>query len=501
MTKTRKTASGRKGAGTRRLPGVQPTTHQQTRRTAKGRKGAAKKAPAVPRILAAADSTQTNLHKINHLVVLMLENRSFDHMLGYLSLTGALPGVDGLAPGMENRYEGTSYPIHHLQQTAFASNQDPCHRGACVTEQLGAENGGFVQNYAKTHPRDSHPGRVMGYYDSTELLTYDHLAREFCVCDKWFSSVPGATWPNRLYAVTGHAADSKDNKTPPLYKLPSFIRHLDARHISWRWYAHDIATLRLIDDEYFMGHFTHFYHFEKVPSWLLGKPKTFLDHAAAGDLAAVSWIDPKYTDWGSPTAGNDDHPPADVRAGQELVFMVYHALVTSPAWEQTVLVVLYDEHGGFYDHVSPHSVGPAADDSVAFRTYGVRVPALIVSPWVGRGSVSHMVFDHTSIIKTVLLRFCQRRDGRIPDMGARVTAANHIGSLLTEATARPPTASTTYQPVIDQIAQWKSDQYRSQVHARSAKDHVPSQPLTDFQQGLLAAQQRLRRHGLPPGQL
>jgi phospholipase C len=112
-----------------------------------------------------------------------------------------------------------------------------------------------------------------------------------------------------------------------------------------------------------------------------------------------------------------------------------------------------------------------------------------------------MVFDHTSIIKTVLLRFCQRRDGRIPDMGARVTAANHIGSLLTEATARPPTASTTYQPVIDQIAQWKSDQYRSQVHARSAKDHVPSQPPTDFQQGLLAAQQRLRRHGLPPGQL
>lgn len=491
MAKTRTPARKPKGAATRHSHNIQQ----------KGRKSAAKKALAFPSILAVSDPTQANLEKFDHIVVLMLENRSFNHMLGYLSLTGTLPGVDGLAEGMENHYEGKSYPIHHLQQTAFESDQDPCHSGTCVAEQLGTNNDGFVSNYARTHATDPDPGRVMGYYNTTELPTYDHLAREFCVCDKWFSSVPGSTWPNRLYAVTGRAAGSKDNKTPPIYNLASFIRHLDKRRISWRWYAHDIATLRLIDSDYFVGSYNHFYHFDKVPPWVLAKPKTFLDHAAAGDLAAVSWIDPNFTDWGSPTTGNDDHPPADVRAGQELVFTVYHALVNSPVWEQTVLVVLYDEHGGFYDHVSPQSVGPVADDSPAFRTYGVRVPALVVSPWVGRGSVSHTVFDHTSIIKTVLLRFCQQRDGRIPDMGARVTAANHLGSLLTETTARPPTSVASYQAVIDQLARWKSDQYRLQVHSRIAKDGISGRHPTDFQKGLIAAQQRLQRRGLPPGQL
>lgn len=115
------------------------------------------------------------------------------------------------------------------------------------------------------------------------------------------------------------------------------MRHLDAKGASWRWYAHDVATLRLIDDRYRIGHYAHFFFFEKGPpssDWLTSKPKTFLDHVASGDLAAVSWVDPDFTSWGSPTLSNDDHPPSDVSAGQELVLKLYNAVINSPVWEK-----------------------------------------------------------------------------------------------------------------------------------------------------------------------
>src|SRR5262249_9419522 len=172
----------------------------------------------------AADPAAANLQKIDNIVVLMMENRSFDHMLGYLKLEGNRGDVDGLTPGLSNSDGQKSYSIHHLNHTALRSNQDPCHSGQCVADQLRNNNGGFVANYIKTHPNDPERDPVMGYYNKSELVTYDYLAGEFTVCDQWFSSVPGATWPNRLYAVTGRAAGSKDNKTVPFYNLPAFVR-------------------------------------------------------------------------------------------------------------------------------------------------------------------------------------------------------------------------------------------------------------------------------------
>src|SRR5207249_4918135 len=148
--------------------------------------------------------------------------------------------------------------------------------------------------------------------------------------------------------------------------------------------------------------------------------------AKEGRLPAVAWIDPNF---GYPMHGayeNDDHPPADIVAGQELALKVYHAVTQSPLWEKSLLIIVYDEHGGFYDH-APQI--PAQDDDARFRQYGARVPALIVSPWVKRQSANHTCFDHTSIIKTILLRFCRTSNG-IPNMGARVNAANHLGGLL-----------------------------------------------------------------------
>jgi len=199
---------------------------------------------------AAADPTLRNLSRIDHIVVLMLENRSFDHMLGYLKLEAGLP-VDGLERSMSNRHAGKTYSVHHLTSTKLTKEQDPGHGGADVKEQLASGNGGFVSNYARHNPKDPNPGTVMGYYNGTDLPVYDHLVREYAVCDRWFCSVPGATWPNRLYAVCGRAAGSKDNKRQPLYAVPSFVRHLDRAKVSWRWYAHEyVATLRMTDDRY-----------------------------------------------------------------------------------------------------------------------------------------------------------------------------------------------------------------------------------------------------------
>lgn len=447
-------------------------------------------------VSAGTDPAQENLNKIEHIVVLVMENRSFDHMLGYLKLEAGRDDVDGLVNGMSNTHAGKTYHIHHLDKTAFGEKQDPCHDGDCVTEQLSGGNGGFVRNYAATHPGDPDPGLVMGYFNGTDLPIYDHLAREFAICDRWFCSVDGATWPNRLYAVTGRADGKKVNKKVPLYSLPSFVRHLDAQKVSWRWYCHDVATLRVTDEKYRIGSFNHFAYFDRRT--LLSR-KSFLDDAASGNLAAVSWIDPNFVDVGfvGPSGSNDDHPPSDVLAGQELVLKLYNAVINGPKWKKTMLVIIYDEHGGFYDHVPTQA---AADDNPNFRTYGVRVPAIIASPWVERGKVSSMVFDHTSIIKTILLRFCKRADGTIPDMGERVGKANHLGSLLTQGSPRAAPPASVYQHAVDIIAQWKSSQFKSKLKMQGFGLAPPTPELNELQEGVIAAKRRLRAEGLPEGQ-
>ncbi|MGI8801612.1 MAG: phospholipase C, partial [Solirubrobacteraceae bacterium] len=402
-----------------------------------------------------------NLAKIDHIVVVMLENRSFDHMLGYLSLEGGRPDVDGLAVGMANQHDGRTYPPFHFESP---DPLDPDHSGAAVARQINdGRMDGFVAAYARALAAcgqlGADPGGVMGYFNASDVPVYDHLAAEFAICDRWHSSVPGATWPNRLYALTGGADGTCDDpKPPPIYNKASFVRHLDAAGVGWRWYSYAPATLRCIDSEYLVGHDGHFAYVDRVKlRWdpMLDRGMTidagsssFLEDAVAGDLAPVSWIDPDFLDLGlvGPSSA-DDHPPADVFGGQELVFRVYDALAAGPKWDRTLLIVTYDEHGGFHDHVPP----PAAPDDPPWGTYGVRVPALVASPWVPRGVVSHTLFDHTSIIRTILERFCS--DELVPRhglravghwlepghpryVGARVEAATGLGELLGAPAAR-----------------------------------------------------------------
>jgi phospholipase C len=439
-----------------------------------------------------------SLEKVDHVVVLMMENRSFDHMLGYLGLPGGLPGLDGLQSAGTNSYSGRDYQVEHLVPPDSRSQIDPYHGGSDVDEQLAGENGGFVANYAKRHPAD--PGVIMGYFDGVDLPVYDHLARQYCVCDRWFSSTPGATWPNRLYAITGRCDDTREDLSPPLYFLPSIMRYLNDG--DWRWYSNDPGSLRLVDQRYRLGHRDNFAYFDRravdaivqVGEDLIVNPKAgFLDDAANGNLPKLSWIDPNYYDLrilGQPS--NDDHPPTDVRAGQALVWSVYRALAAGPAWEKTLLIVTYDEHGGFYDHVVPPQDAPG--DTPELRRYGVRVPALVISPWIDAGAVSHTLFDHTSILKTILLRFCRDGSGTIPDMGPRVSAANDLSALLNAAAPHPVPDG---QAVSEQIVKWHLDNITEEVHRP-----VPAGDITrieGFAAGIAAASRLLRDWGLPAG--
>jgi len=485
-------------------------------------------AAAVPptpeqRVPAPDDPAAKRLEQIEHIVVVMLENHSFDHMLGYLSLPAELGGrgrddVDGLS-GPEvnfNPHAGTPYPIHHLEQTRFDGEaEDPNHSGEAVDEQLANGGQGFVENFARYSEAKANqlgvpapdPGLVMGYYDGDDLPVYDHLAAEYCVVDRWFSSVPGATWPNRLYSLAGRAAGSRDDVSPPIYGLPTFIRYLDEASVDWRWYSFDPATLRAADPEYRLSHHDRFGYVDarklSIEEEVIGKlteKESLLDDIAAGNLAQVSWIDPHFKDLSvlGPDS-NDDHPPADVLAGQDLILTIYHALSSNPTtWPKTVLVIVYDEHGGFYDHVAPPA---ATDDHPDFRRLGVRVPALIVSPLVDAGSTSTKLlgedvhFDHTSIMRTIFTRFCQS-DGQIPAMSARAAAANHLGHLLRDGGPRTevPDHSAAIQTLTDWRAGWATARFTDPIAAAS-----PPRELTDFQNEFYEMARLLRKAGLPGG--
>ena len=439
------------------------------------------------------DESVEALAGVDHFVVLMMENRSFDHMLGYLSLVGGREDVDGLRPGMSNEHAGRTYEIHRLASTSLAEEQDPCHSGSCVDEQLAGGNAGFVANYVRTRTDPAFAGDaiVMGYHDAAQLPVYDFLARRYCVCDRWFCSVRGPTFPNRLYAAAGRAAGSRDNASPPTYDLSTFVRHLDAAGASWRWYSPEIfPSLWALDRSYLPHTFDNVRPFS---SPFTGED--FFSSVQQGRLPNVAWIDPNFVDLGGPVGSNDDHPPADVRAGQELVLRILNALSRGPAWERTLFLVVYDEHGGFYDHVEP----PAApDDDPAFRFYGPRVPALVVSPRLGT-LVSHDLFDHASIVKTALVRFCRRDKRFIPDMGKRVSEARHLGVLLERGAAEPPLQEEELQQLASALAGWRGDALREELRVQDEAVQPDPGSLTDFQKDYLAAREEVLS-SLTPGE-
>jgi phospholipase C len=481
---------------------------------------------------------------IDTFVVLMMENRSFDQMLGHLTRNG-MPEVNGLQGAESNQGpDGTDYPVHPYEpeETVFHPAQDPtgkifdpCHGKGCVQEQLSGGNAGFVKNFLATrHDKkgnlveipERYRGLVMGYYTAEHLPVYDHLARHFCVCDAWHSSVPGDTWPNRLYALAGREGQSIGHKpspwarllarlrgvpligslaNAPIYEVEAFTRWL--RDDQWKWYSHDPATLRAVDKEYRTFHLRRenfgFFNRKSVSvltrgleSSIVGGP-SFLDDAANGKLRDVSWIDPNFVDLRvlDPNS-NDDHPPSDVKAGQALVLELYEALVNSPNWEETMLVITYDEHGGFYDHVVP----PAVDDDSGYQTLGVRVPALIVGPRVEK-LVCHDTFEHTSLISTILRRFAADPTSALAAMPKRVRSGPHLGSILSdEARSDVP----DHGELRSRMDEWRTEARRKRRSRRGERAELSDGAghelrLHQFQEEFMQFALAMRESGLPPG--
>jgi phospholipase C len=331
---------------------------------------------------------------IEHIVVLMMENRSFDHYLGWL------PGADGKQAGLTfvDR-DGVSRRTHHLTDYQGCSHPDPDHSFEGGRVQL---NGGRCDGWLRSGPNDEF---AIGYYQQSDLGFYGHAAPYWTTFDRYFSATLAETYPNRFYQ---HSAmtDRLHNSTATAAMATIWDRLAD-KGVSHAYYYVDVPFLALYGAKY-------------LPisrSWV-----QFQVDAAAGTLPAVSFLDPKFLDEGTGTSA-DDHPHADIRAGQSFLGQVYRAVTAGPGWKNTVLVINYDEWGGFFDHVAP-AVAPDATPDAGTGRRGFRTPALMISPRARRHHVSHNVYDHTSVLKMIEWRWGLR------SLTPRDAAARNIAEVL-----------------------------------------------------------------------
>ncbi|WP_426528828.1 alkaline phosphatase family protein [Bradyrhizobium sp. McL0615] len=363
---------------------------------------------------------------VEHLFVLMLENRSFDHMLGLSGITGpdaqtgAQTAIDGLSGTESNSYNGRTFTVS--RGAPDVALHDPGHGFTSVLIQLCGEgaryesgntypainNSGFVFDYARQHPDT--PDEAMKCFTPEQVPVITALAREFVVCDRWFCSMPGPTEPNRWFVHAGTAGNRDDNLSKREYAdgmaLPwggvefengSIFSHLKKAGVKYRIYACDefpnVALLDGVSRTFDIDDFDDFAE----------------DVASASYDAAYTFIEPSYDVFRKYKGGNSQHPLASAKAGELLIMRTYEALRKSPIWASSMLVVTYDEHGGFYDHVAPPPARATGSKGRAsgfmFDQLGPRVPAVIVSPLIPKNLIDHRVYEHSSVIATLINLF------------------------------------------------------------------------------------------------
>jgi phospholipase C len=321
---------------------------------------------------------------VEHIIVLMMENRSFDHMLGWL------PGANGKQAGLSfTDTAGESHRTYRLTTFDGRSHPDPDH-----TYEGGRSeyNGGQMDGWLRTTTNDAFS---IGYYDEADLPTLSALARNFTTLDNYFCSIMAPTYPNRIFQHAGQT--DRLSNTPPASTLPTIWDSLANAKVSNTYYFANVPFLSVWGDKY--NGISKFY-------------TDFLADCAAGSLPAVSFLDPAFTllDDGD---GNDDHPHADLRAGDAFLSEVYNAVTKGPGWKNTVLIINRDEWGGFYDSVPPPRVMAANNvdtDLVNGKALlGHRVPALVISPFsMGTPATPRIdsnLYDHTSVLKLIEWRY------------------------------------------------------------------------------------------------
>ncbi|HEX7660601.1 MAG TPA: alkaline phosphatase family protein [Pseudonocardiaceae bacterium] len=389
------------------------------------------------------------LAAIEHIVVLMLENRSLDHMLGFLYTDAGNRSPSGQPfeglTGTESNPDADGKPVtvFRIEPTTphayFMPGADPGEGYLATNAQLfgsttaptppNATNDGFVTNYADTlvWQKREHwsiePGTtandIMGCFTPEALPVLSGLAKGYAVCDHWFASLPTETLPNRAFLLAGTSQGHMDDKTHT-FTSPSIFGTLTSKNIGWVVYGYDATPLTKAD----------FPDVSKASADHFGRFKDFQAAAKSGTLPAFAFLEPS---WGS--SGNSQHPNYDVALGEQFIHDVYYALRNGPAWNETLLIVTYDEHGGCYDHVAPPTNATPPDNSAGefgfdFRRFGVRVPTVLVSPLIAAGTVFRVPdgatpLDHTSILRTLEKRW------DLPTLTARDAAAEDVGAVLT----------------------------------------------------------------------
>jgi len=376
---------------------------------------------------------------ISRFVVLMLENRSFDHLFGYLK--SANSNVAGLTGNEFNRKDPNSsvdLPVQVSRASSFVMRFDPGHEYYDVQVQLygptkntapdfppianlptePAPMSGFVSSATEAVDYDGDENLIMECFHPDQLPVLSALAKEFALFNFWYSSVPGPTWPNRFFihaATSGGLMDSPSASqilTGFSFQNDTIYERLEEAGKGWRIY-HDglpqTAGISSLRDEYVNPFTNRFRDMED-----------FFEDIKEGELPDYSFIEPRYDTGNNYLNGNSMHPLNDIRKGEELLKSVYESLRNSRYWQDTMLIITFDEHGGFYDHVSPPVTVPTGDDSshanpsygFRFDRLGVRVPAIVASAYTGKGTVIgndpndlSTIFDHSSVLATVEKRF------------------------------------------------------------------------------------------------
>jgi phospholipase C len=400
-------------------------------------------------------SNSSLLGQIDHIVLLMLENRSFDHMLGFLyadqgNVSPLGQPFEGLT-GSESNPDGTGGAVQVFKIAStdshpyFTPGADPGEGYLNTNSQLfgttqepspivPSSNNGFVANFAYTLGWESKEkdaviagttaSDIMGMYTPELLPVLSGLAKGYAVCDYWYASAPTETLPNRAFVCCATSQGFLADSATKVYTAPSIFTALGKAGVTWAVYGYDAPPLTRgsISD------------ITQAPESQFGEFPDFKEAVQNGSLANYVFLEPE---WGA--QGNSQHPNYDVSKGEQFLHDVYYAIYGSSVWASTLLVLTYDEHGGCYDHVAPPENAVAPDNSTGeygfnFQRFGLRVPTILVSPLIQAGTVFRTAgetpFDHTSILATVEKRF------GVPPLTKRDAAAPDVSSVLTLAQAR-----------------------------------------------------------------
>ena len=370
---------------------------------------------------AASGTAPGLLSGIDTIVVVMMENRSFDHLFGSLTTDPSYPGanvVDGLT-GTETNLDSAGLPVTVNLAPAEISKLDPKHDWISSHR---AFNGGRNDGFVVVNP-GANQAEVMSYHQRATAPYLYGLCDQYAVCDRWFSSVMGPTWPNRYYLHAGTAAGHKTNLPMGLSPPPTVWQRLAERCVpASYYYAGSVPWYSVtFPANSFSGN-------DAVAPQTIDH---FFTDAARGALPSFSIIDPDFN-------VNDGHPPFDFSLAEAFLGSIHRALMASVHWPRALLVIMFDEHGGYYDHVPPPTV---PDPDPDFRQIGFRVPAVVVGPQVRPGAVISTPYEHVSILATLATRF------GIASLGPRMDAAADLSacidpdraSVMAPVTALPPT--------------------------------------------------------------